>query len=198
MASDAVQLIKDDHRVLEGLFDRLEAGEGDRRALIQEVAARLTAHSRAEEREVYPAVKEADPGEGDDVDHSYHEHQEAEHLLRKVRNLIDSPHFDQALTEFVAAVKHHVEQEETQVLPALKKSVDAATLQQLGEAFSQARAEQLRETGLAEPGTGGAQEGDDLAEATRDELYDMAKQADIPGRSAMNKNELAQALREQS
>lgn len=37
--------------------------------------------------------------------------------------------------------------------------------------------------------------GDDLAELTRDELYERARAADIPGRSDMNKDEFIRALR---
>src|SRR5688572_24789669 len=116
MTSDAIGLITDDHRILEGLFDQLQAGNGDRRILVEEITARLTAHARAEEKHVYPAIAQSAPDEGDEVGHGYDEHHEAEHLLRKVHNLIGSPHFDQAVTEFVAAVKHHIEEEESQVL----------------------------------------------------------------------------------
>ena len=83
MRIDAITLIKADHRLLDGLLDRLEAGSGDRRALVEEVTARLTAHARAEEQQVYPAIKEAGTGEGDEVDHAYQEHWQAEHLLRQ-------------------------------------------------------------------------------------------------------------------
>lgn len=208
MASDAVTLIMNDHRVLDGLFEQLLSGSGERRALVAEVTARLTAHARAEESQVYPAVKAADPGEEAEVDHAYHEHDEAVHLLGKVRNLIDSPHFEQALTEFVAAVRHHVEEEETEVLPALRDAVDAATLEQLGEAFERARLDDLRVAGIEARPTRGdvadeppadapATPADDLADATREELYEMAREADIPGRSRMNKEELTEALREQ-
>ena len=199
MAPDAVTSIKNDHRLLEGLFAQLQEGEGDRAALVAEVAARLTAHSRAEEAEVYPAVRTAARDKQRDVDHAHEEHQEAEHLLRKVENLIGSPHFDEALEEFVAAVRHHVEEEETEVLPALEKAVDAGTLRRLGEAFEKTRAEELRRVGYDEAGAPGDADpiAHDLRDATRDELYDLAKQADIPGRSSMNKEELARALNEQ-
>src|SRR5918995_6224080 len=100
MESDAVTLITNDHRALEELFTQLQAGTGDRRALVAEVAVRLTPHSRAEEQHVYPAIRDAGPVDEETVDHAYHEHAEADHLLNKVRNLIDSPHFDQALDEF--------------------------------------------------------------------------------------------------
>ena len=37
--------------------------------------------------------------------------------------------------------------------------------------------------------------GDGLEDMTKDELYERAKKADIPGRSEMNKDELVRALR---
>src|SRR4051794_23946975 len=101
MAHDAVTLIKNDHRLMEELFTQLTAGEGDRRELVAEVEARLVAHARAEEAEVYPVLATA-AGEKQEVEHGTYEHLEAEQKLRKVRNLIDSPHFGQALEEFVA------------------------------------------------------------------------------------------------
>src|SRR5512142_212584 len=139
MASDAVTLIKEDHRLMESLFQRLQAGKGDRRALVDEVAARFTAHARAEEQHVYPAIAEADPDEREDVRHARHEHDEAEELLTRVQELVDSPEFEQVFTEFVEAVDHHVQEEEEEVLPALQEAVDADTLVRLGEIFEKAR-----------------------------------------------------------
>jgi hemerythrin superfamily protein len=188
VATDAVTLIEQDHRAMEALFDQVLAGKGDRVALVAEITARLTAHARAEEHEVYPALEQADPAEQDEVEHAHHEHHEAEHLLRKARNLTATPHFEEAFAAFVAAVKHHVDEEESEVLPALREAVDDITLLTLGEAFERVRAELL-----GQPVTADAQPAA-VADATRDELYDMAKQADIAGRSNMNKQELAEAL----
>jgi hemerythrin superfamily protein len=199
MSPDAVTAITNDHRQLETLFERLKADKGDRRTLVDEVAARLAAHARAEETEVYPVLTQADRTEEAEVGHAHEEHLDAEHRLRKVRNLVDSPHFDTALTEFVAAVQHHVEEEEHEILPALRAAVDEASLRRLGEAFERARAEHLKAAGVADGGRGGGGDGDgDLAEATRDELYEMAREADIPGRSGMKKDELREAVREQA
>jgi hemerythrin superfamily protein len=206
MAADAVTLIMNDHRLLEGLLDQLAADQGDRQALVDEITARLTAHARAEEQEVYPAISQADPAEEQEVDHAYDEHLQAEHELAKVRNLIASPHFGDAVTAFIAAVKHHVEEEENQVLPRLREVADAETLQRLGDAFARARADELAKTGFAAPdeADGPAEtetpvdDGADDLDKTRDELYEMAKKADIPGRSSMNKQELTEALRKQA
>ncbi len=194
MASDAVSLIEQDHREMEALFERVLAGEGDRQAAVEEITARLTAHARAEEEEVYPAITKAEPDEEAEVDHAYDEHHEAEHLLRKARNLVATDHFEEAFTAFVEAVKHHVEEEETEVLPALRKAVDAKTLVRLGTAFDRVRRELLGAPVTAAPAETAVAE-DPAADATRDELYEMAKQADIHGRSSMTKQELAEALR---
>jgi hemerythrin superfamily protein len=197
MGTDAVTLIRNDHRLLESLFQRLQEGGRDRRALVEEIAARLTAHAQAEEEEVYPAITAADPAEEDEVEHAYHEHDEAMHLLLKVVNLVDSPHFDQAVTDLVEAVRHHVDEEESGVLPALGDAVDGETLERLGEAFDRVRAAALRAAGVEDVrAPAGAAPAGELQAATRDELYERAKEADVAGRSSMNKQELTEALEE--
>ena len=203
--TDVVGLNKKDHRELEELFAKVIAGDGDRQLMLDEITARLEAHSRAEELEVYPVLSLADPGEEEEVEHAHREHHEAEHRLRAARNLVVSPHFGEAFTAFVKAVKHHVEEEENEVLPALQKAVDAGRLVELGAAFEKVRGELLTQPAstialevVAETGTAPAAATSDPADATRDELYERAKEADIPGRSAMTKQELADALREQA
>jgi hemerythrin superfamily protein len=194
MASDAVTLIKNDHRLMEQLFAQLKTGTGDRRDLVTEIEARLSAHARAEEAEVYPVIAKK-AGEKGEVEHGTYEHLEAEHMLRKVRNLIDSPHFDQAVDEFIEAVGHHVQEEESELLPALAKAADKKTLDRLGAAFERVRVDELSTSGYEEAPESDA---DGVEEATRDELYEKAKKAGIPGRSQMNKDDLIQALRDQA
>jgi hemerythrin superfamily protein len=219
-AADAVSLIERDHREMEALFERVKAGNGDRAALLGEITTRLTAHARAEEQEVYPQARRTGPGDAE-VGHAYDEHHEAEHLLRSARNLAASPHFDEAFAAFVAAVSHHVEEEEQELLPALRDAVDAGTLRRLGTAFDKTRTALVAEStksvktsrgtagkattragksanqpaakGSKRPAKRGAAA--PPADATRDELYELARRADIPGRSSMTKDQLAEALR---
>jgi hypothetical protein len=135
MESDAVTLSTTDRQAVEKLFTQLKAGQGDRRALVDEITARLCDH----------------------------------HLLNKVRNLIGSPHFHTALDDLIAAVAHHVD----------KEQADEA----------EQEAEEAEEPTSRSTAT--------TSDPTRDQLYEMAKQADIPGRSTMTKDKLAQALRKQ-
>ena len=144
MATDAVTAIKNDHRLMEKLFDQLTSGAGDRQSLLVEVAARLAAHSHAEEMKVYPALARAKPGEYQEVEHGSQEHHEAEQMLHLVMALDpDEEQYTTALNAFIEAVKHHVEEEETELLPALQEAVDA-----LGEEFEEVRLKELEIAGI--------------------------------------------------
>jgi hemerythrin superfamily protein len=210
MASDAVTLIMNDHRVMETLFEMLKDPASDRPALVAEVVARLSAHSWAEEEKVYPALIKADPSEEGQVHHGVEEHHEATELLHKLQETDPAgPQFDKALAEFIDAVTHHVEEEESELLPELADSVDRTRLMELGQAFEERRLEVLRSHGITDQavGAGGAAArlagGEragrgDVAGMSRDELYEKAKAADVPGRSQMSRDELAEAVRERA
>lgn len=192
---DAVSAIMADHRRMERVFEKLRRGEGDRRSLLDECAARLTAHSHAEEQRVYPTLAKADPAERGDVEHGTDEHHEAEQMLEGLLAMRpDAKEFDAALAEFIETVRHHVEEEETKILPALREAVDAETLNELGAIFEEIRLRELAGTEYADEGTGGPETS---GEASRADLYERARDADISGRSKMNKDELAQALQQQ-
>jgi hemerythrin superfamily protein len=180
--TDVVTLITKDHRELEKLFGRLKKERGKRPELLETMAAMFIAHSRAEEEKVYPAIaKEA--GEKQEVHHGVEEHKEAEGLLRRLQKTDPkSSDFDDRLAEFVDAVTHHVEEEEGEILPGLRKAVAKKRLDQLGTDFTRRRGEEL--TRLSGGGTG----------QTKDDLYRKARQLDIPGRSKMTKEQLAKAV----
>ena len=54
MAGEVVDLIMQDHREVERLFDELKDNPDKRPNLLPVLTTLLTAHSRAEEAEVYP------------------------------------------------------------------------------------------------------------------------------------------------
>jgi hypothetical protein len=90
-------------------------------------------------------------------------------------------------------------QQDHRLLEGLFERLRNAAPDERAPAFERTRLAGLRAAGLDAPAAPPAQGGaDELAEATRDELYEMAKEADIPGRSSMKKDDLAEALREQT
>lgn len=179
--ADVVDLITQDHREVEALFERLEKEPDQRPMLVPVVAALLVAHSRAEEAEVYPAARD-EAGEADDVAHSQEEHAEAEQLLERLKVLDHaSAEFDSALQELIEAVRHHVEEEESSVLPGMREALSTERLDELGEAFLVSRQAHM---------------GDRAGEATRHELLRQAENAGIDGAGSMSKDGLKAALRD--
>ncbi len=178
--NDVVDLIEQDHREVERLFEELKANPDKRALLVPVLTSLLVAHSRAEESEVYPAARD-EAGETEEVAHSQEEHEEAERLLERLAAADPSgPDFDGILQELIDSVTHHVEEEESTVLPGMRQNLSQDRLRELGEAFAEVRAEHL---------------GDQPGEATRDELLQQARNAGIPGASSMSKQELESRLR---
>jgi hemerythrin superfamily protein len=192
-AVDAVSAIMQDHRVMERLFERCRTEKTNRPELVAEIKARLSAHATAEEERVYGAIAEAAPSERDEVHHGVEEHRAAEELLARVEAA--DPHsreFDSALKELVEAVSHHVEEEESDILPTLEDAVDRDRLEELGAAFEERRIELLVEAGI----DAGPWAPDDLSDMTEGELPERAREVDLSGRPSMDSDELARALRD--
>ena len=180
MSADVVDLIMQDHREVERLFDELKDSPEKRPNLLPVLTTLLTAHSRAEEAEVYPVAAE-EAGEKEEVSHSQQEHIEADQLLAKLAGTDPaSPEFDTVLQNLVDAVSHHVEEEETKVLPGMRANLSDQRREQLGTAFVASRKQHL-----------GEQPGD----MTREQLAQQASNADLSGTSGLSKDKLQQKVR---
>ncbi|WP_344491288.1 hemerythrin domain-containing protein [Nonomuraea monospora] len=182
MADDVITLIQADHRKIEELFAKLTSGKGDRPAIVATLHALLTAHARAEEDVVYPRL---------DAHHGLEEHKEAEVLLDALKRARPgSPEFTSALALLALLVSHHVQEEESTLLPLLARTSGERELRDLGKAFRQRRQQELRALTVprkARPASG-------RGGPTKTQLYEQAREADIPGRSRMSKEELGKAL----
>lgn len=143
--NDVVELILRDHRRMEDLFRTMRNAEADRAGALREFAALLVAHATAEEEKVYPALRRYKNVDDDDVEHSVHEHQEANEALLALLEVEDtaSQEWEEKLEELVTAVNHHADEEERTLLNDARENVSDERRAQLGEAFSRARAEQL-------------------------------------------------------
>lgn len=138
LPGDIDHLIADDHAVVERQFQHLEAGRGDRRVLVDQVAFELALHADAEERVLYPAMAEV--GETEESQEGRDEHQEAKELLVTLSNTEPGePEFEDALTRLIGAIRHHVAEEEAQFLPRFRDAVGAARLAELGREFLAAK-----------------------------------------------------------
>ena len=180
---DPTKLLEADHRIVETLFDQIEKAEGEERTpLIEELATSLRAHMELEEQVLYPAMEPVTGAEP--VQEGVTEHELARKALADMIALApDQPGFGAALEAVKAGIEHHVEEEEGEVFPQLRKEGEQQ-LASMATPFMQKR----MELGLPMDAEAIA------AASTKEELLEEAKSAEVSGAASMTKTELAQAL----
>jgi hypothetical protein len=111
--SDAIALLKADHRKVEDLFAKFKAAKGaeKKQRLVTEICTELTVHTIIEEEIFYPACKGA--VEEDMVEEAYVEHDGAKVLVAELEAGSPSEEFyDAKVTVLSEQIKHHVAEEE--------------------------------------------------------------------------------------
>ncbi len=142
--NDLISIIKQDHREVEEAFLELEKGEGTpehRRDLTDHVIAELVRHSVAEEMYMYPAAREHLQNGDELADHELEEHAEAEKVMKQLDGLDPKePKFDDLLSTLMEDIRHHIEEEEGDLLPKLQEACSADQLRDLGQKVLDAKA----------------------------------------------------------
>lgn len=143
MPNNLIDVIIADHREFERVFAELETGQGSpevRRGLADHVISGLVRHSVAEEQFMYPAARRA-LSDGDEiVDHEIEEHADAERVMKDLDGLAaDDDGFDEQVRNLIADIRHHLEDEEEDLLPRLREACDDDELEELGEKVLQAK-----------------------------------------------------------
>ncbi|MDQ3322764.1 MAG: hemerythrin domain-containing protein [Acidobacteriota bacterium] len=132
---NAIELLKSDHDKVEELFKQVEATEDENKkhGLFTQIKAELETHTHIEETIFYPAIM-VNKEIKDIVLEGLEEHKQAKTLLRDIPNLSDgSEKFDAKLKVLMEDVEHHVEEEESEMFPLVKKAFDKEQLEKLGE-----------------------------------------------------------------
>jgi hemerythrin superfamily protein len=168
---DAITVIENDHRVVDGLFDTYErlGRDGDpaeRQRTVRSMIDELRLHASMEEHVFYPAVQEALDEEGGElVEAALLEHAEAKETLDEIEALdVSSDGFHERVTALIEEVRHHVDEEEQEILPKLREALDSQVLLQLGGELESAK---LTLLGVPSTGEGGAEEGVVIGDAKR-------------------------------
>ena len=105
--------------------------------MVDELVMKLRAHMDAEESIVYPPVK-AEVGVEDEEEAEI-EHGLAREGLEKVQQMVEMPGFGAAVEMLKGGISHHVEEEETQLLPELKERLDRDEWLAIGDALVEAK-----------------------------------------------------------
>lgn len=148
MTINPVAIIKQDHKTVEGLFKEYESlGDGavaTKRKVVDQIIEELTNHAEMEETLCYPRFKEVFNKEDDKmVEEAYVEHTGAKKLLSDLATLEpDQPEFDASVKVLMEQIRHHVEEEETELLPTVEKEMPEEELEIMGNemiAFKESR-----------------------------------------------------------
>lgn len=113
--SDAIALLKADHRKVEELFDKFEkAGDGKKQALAEQICNELKIHTSIEEEIFYPALE--GKIEEDTINEAYVEHDGAKVLINDIlAGGPDDKFYDAKVKVLSEEIKHHVKEEEMRV-----------------------------------------------------------------------------------
>lgn len=138
---DAVKLLKADHKEVKGLFDeydklvKAEADSATKQELATQICAMLTVHATIEEEIFYPAARQALEENGDLLDEAEVEHACAKDLIAQLEAASpDEPLYDAKVKVLSEYVQHHVDEEEGELFPKVKKT--DLDLDELGEELS--------------------------------------------------------------
>jgi len=147
-STDALDALEADHRAVEKLFDAFERSEDGaaetRGALVQRACEELTVHTMLEEELLYPAAQQAlAQKQQTEIDESYVEHFLVKTLIAKFETLEpDHAGFNATFRVLAEMVRHHIDEEESQLFPALRDS--GLDLARLGARIAQRKDELTR------------------------------------------------------
>lgn len=144
MSTDAIVLLKEDHKEMRRLFKEFQANEeapaSRREKLVKQILEALTVHTYLENEVMYPEVRKRLPELEDHILESYEEHHVADVLCFELFTMKpDDEHYNAKTTVLIESVLHHIEEEEQEWFPKVRESMGRNELQELGERMIQLR-----------------------------------------------------------
>lgn len=132
---NAIELLKQQHREVEELFEKFEsAGDGatkTKEKLCAEISQKLAMHAEIEEKIFYPESKQENTEEI--LRESVEEHLS---MKRVLADLLESEaadeQFDAKMKVLQEQVEHHVEEEEKELFPKVRKACSKEELEDMG------------------------------------------------------------------
>ncbi|HEY4212609.1 MAG TPA: hemerythrin domain-containing protein [Steroidobacteraceae bacterium] len=148
-SSDAIALLKADHRQVEKWFDQFEStNSGSRKqSLAGQICKALEVHTQIEHEIFYPAFLEATDDE--DIHHEAEvEHDAAKKLIQEIEaSGPDDDYYDAKVKVLSEMIKHHVNEEEQRDGMFAKARQARMDLDSLGEQLAARKAELMGEEG---------------------------------------------------
>jgi hemerythrin superfamily protein len=144
MSTDAIVVLKDDHRVMRQLFRDFKAAGKKATAtkgkLVKKIIEELTVHTFLENEFMYPEVRVLMPALEDDILESYEEHHVVDVLCMDLYTMKpDAERFDAKMAVLMESVTDHMKEEEEDWFPKVRKGLTRETIQDLGARMLEAK-----------------------------------------------------------
>jgi hemerythrin superfamily protein len=131
---DVVDVLTSDHRDVTALIGEIWSVKDPmiRRDLTDTAISELVRHAVAEEMYVYPAMRKHLPDGEKAVEHDIEEHQELERTMKQLEAVdVSSTEFDATLRQLETLLADHVQDEESEQFPELRRRVPREELTEL-------------------------------------------------------------------
>ena len=150
---DAIKLLTEDHREVEALFKKFEEAKEDnseKADIVAQICDALSTHAEIEEDIFYPAARDALSEKGEDLlDEAEVEHASIKSLVAQLEEAEpDDDLYDAKVKVLTEYVKHHVQEEEGELFPKVKKT--GLDLDQLGAEMFERKTELMADDAEAE------------------------------------------------
>ena len=132
--ADVVDVLVSDHRDVTALIGEIKTVTDPmiRRDLTDTAISELVRHAVAEEMYVYPAMRRHLPDGENAVQHDIEEHKELERTMKQLEGLdVSTAEFDAAIGRLETLLADHVQDEESEQFPELRRQVPPDELVQL-------------------------------------------------------------------
>src|SRR5690242_9801135 len=131
---DVLKFLSDEHDEVKGVFKKLEKASGkEAQRLWDQLREMLTLHEEMEETFFYPRLKEKSATE-DLILESYEEHHVMDVLIGEISQLSPSDEqWEPKIKVLQVNTEHHIEEEEGELFPKVRKIWDTATRNEVGE-----------------------------------------------------------------
>ena len=150
---NAIELLKEDHKKVSGIFEQLEPtterATKTREELFGKLNQELSIHAKIEESIFYPAIKKAAETR-DIVFEGIEEHHVIKMLLKELESMpVDTEQWTAKVKVLKENVEHHVEEEEGDMFPKAQDVLEEEQIDQLGAQMEEMKKQLQGQTATA-------------------------------------------------
>jgi hemerythrin-like domain-containing protein len=143
MPTDAIVLLREDHKRVQQLFKRFESlgpmASKAKRDVADKIIEELSVHSGIEEQIFYPAAREVLEDDSMVLE-DLEEHHIMKWTLLELQGMRpEDERFDAKARVLIDMVRHHIKEEEDELFPTLRESLGRKRLQEIGDAMKEAK-----------------------------------------------------------